>query len=47
LIDVDALRAWTRDWPAGGWTTPAVANRYRVALLNAVSAGHFILSVEG
>ena len=44
LIDVEILRTWIRQWPAGGWERPQVIARYRTALLIALSAGQFILS---
>lgn len=46
LIDVEFLRTWIRQWPAGGWERPQVIARYRSALLMALSAGHFILSTS-
>lgn len=42
VIDVDALRAWATAWPNGGWEQLSVMARYRTALLQALSAGHFM-----
>ena len=42
VIDVDALRAWEAAWPNGGWEQLSVMARYRTALLQALSAGHFM-----
>jgi asparagine synthase (glutamine-hydrolysing) len=44
FIDVGWLRAALAEWPAGGWEDRAVIVRYRIALLMALSAGHFALS---
>ena len=46
LIDVETLRTWIRQWPAGGWERPQIIARYRTALLMALSSGHFILSTS-
>lgn len=46
VIDVDLLRAWMRDFPSDGWSDVLVMARYRVALLVALSAGHFVLSAS-
>lgn len=42
VIDVDALRAWEAAWPTEGWEQLSVMARYRTALLQALSAGHFM-----
>jgi asparagine synthase (glutamine-hydrolysing) len=47
LVDVDMLRSWVGNWPDSGWEDPRVMARYRVALLVALSAGHFIISTTG
>ncbi len=31
-----------RDWPQAGWHTEATISEYRLALLRAVSTGHFL-----
>ena len=43
IVDVAALRQMHERWPAGGWDDPEVMARYRVALLVALSAGHFAI----
>lgn len=44
LIDVEALRALVRTWPAGGWDNPRTIGAYRIGLLKGLTAGHFILA---
>lgn len=44
IVDTDALRAWVAAWPRGGWEELAIMARYRIALLQALSAGHFVAS---
>jgi asparagine synthase (glutamine-hydrolysing) len=44
LIDVGLLRQLLRDWPSTGWERPDIRARYRSALLQALSAGSFILA---
>ncbi|MBV9931119.1 MAG: asparagine synthetase B [Alphaproteobacteria bacterium] len=44
IVDLDWLRAALAAWPAGGWEDRAIIVRYRIALLMALSAGHFALS---
>ena len=46
LIDTDYLRALVRDWPKGGWDSPLIITRYRIALLQALSAGAFTLAAS-
>ncbi len=41
-IDLSRLRALMRDWPQAGWHTEATISEYRLALLRAVSTGHFL-----
>jgi len=45
IVDTDVLREWVRAWPRGGWEQLAVMARYRIALLQALSAGHFVASM--
>jgi asparagine synthase (glutamine-hydrolysing) len=47
LVDVPRLRALASNWPRGGWHSPEVNTAYRIALLRAVSAGHFIRRASG
>lgn len=46
VIDVDALRAWEAAWPNSGWEQLSVMARYRTALLQALSAGHFMGTMQ-
>ena len=41
-IDVSRLRRLLENWPAGGWESPEVFAPYRLALLRAISTGHFL-----
>jgi asparagine synthase (glutamine-hydrolysing) len=45
LIDVDLLRTLVREWPQQGWQEPRTIARYRTALLQALSAGYFMMSM--
>ncbi len=45
LIDTGRLRGWVDAMPLGGWERPQVIARYRIALLTALSAGHFVASL--
>lgn len=47
VLDVEALRALLRDWPESGWEQPETIARYRIALLQGLSAGHFVLAASG
>jgi asparagine synthase (glutamine-hydrolysing) len=46
-IDLPRLRRLVEDWPAGGWERDEVSNPYRLALLRAISAGHFLRRAMG
>jgi asparagine synthase (glutamine-hydrolysing) len=43
IVDVSALWQMHDHWPTTGWDNPAIMARYRVALLVALSAGHFAI----
>ncbi|HEX8444164.1 MAG TPA: asparagine synthase-related protein [Allosphingosinicella sp.] len=43
VINIEQVRSWLREWPTGDWANPAILARYRGALPNALTAGHFIL----
>jgi asparagine synthase (glutamine-hydrolysing) len=43
LLDIPTLRRWIEHWPEAEWEDRQVMARYRGALLNALSAGHFVL----
>jgi hypothetical protein len=34
-------------WPTGGWENEAVLRNYRIALLRALSTGHFLRRASG
>ena len=46
VLDVPALRSLLRDWPTGGWERPDTIARYRIALLQGLGAGHFVLAAS-
>lgn len=46
-VDHGAMRALAGTLPEGGWHKPGVTQRYRLALLRGVSAGHFIRKAAG
>jgi asparagine synthase (glutamine-hydrolysing) len=47
VVDAPLLRRLVEDWPQGGWETPATIARYRIALLQGLAAGQFILAASG
>ncbi len=47
VIDVELLRSLIAGWPRDGWAEPQTIGRYRIALLSALSVGHFILAANG
>jgi len=46
-IDFPRLIRLTENWPADGWQTEEVIAPYRLALLRAVSTGHFLRRASG
>lgn len=46
-LDLPAMRQLIHHWPSGGWNDNRVMERYRLALLRGVSAGHFIRKASG
>ena len=46
-IDVARLEKLVENWPENGWETDAVSYSYRLALLRAVSTGHFLRRATG
>jgi asparagine synthase (glutamine-hydrolysing) len=46
LIDVAALRGLLAEWPDGGWHRPQIVARYRLSMLQALAAGHFVLAAR-
>lgn len=47
ILDIPRLRRLVRDWPSEGWERPEVYMRYRTALLNSLSVGHFLIRASG
>lgn len=47
LLDVDRMKSLVETWPPKAWSNPRVAMNYRVALLRAISNGHFLRKVSG
>lgn len=43
VIDVGKMHALLNNWPTGGWSDPVIMARYRIALIRALSVGHFIV----
>jgi asparagine synthase (glutamine-hydrolysing) len=46
-LDHAAMRRLAETMPDGGWHNPATTQKYRLALLRGVSAGHFIRKAAG
>ena len=46
-IDVPRLNRMVEEWPDRGWETKEVMEGYRLALLRAISAGHFLRRAAG
>ena len=46
-LDLPRLRKLVENWPSGGWERPEVSSPYRLALLRAISTGHFLRRVTG
>ncbi len=46
-LDTGKLERLARDWPTRGWQNVGTMQNYRLALLRAVSAGHFIRKASG
>jgi asparagine synthase (glutamine-hydrolysing) len=46
LVDFGRIHAMIDDWPTGGWGAMARVIEYRMALLRALAAAHFIAAVE-
>jgi len=47
VIDVAQVRRLRADWPREGWATPRIVGLYRIGLLNALAAGHFLIGARG
>ncbi len=46
-IDLPRLKGMLDDWPSQGWEKEAVLRKYRLAMLRAVSTGHFLRRASG
>jgi asparagine synthase (glutamine-hydrolysing) len=46
-VDHEAMRGLAEAMPASGWHDPGTTQKYRLALLRGVSAGHFIRKAAG
>jgi asparagine synthase (glutamine-hydrolysing) len=46
-LDLSRLRRLVENWPSGGWERDEVSNQYRLALLRAISSGHFLRRTTG
>jgi asparagine synthase (glutamine-hydrolysing) len=46
-LDTAKMERLVREWPAGGWTKQATIEKYRLALMRGVSAGHFVRKASG
>jgi asparagine synthase (glutamine-hydrolysing) len=46
-LDSEMMQRLVRDWPTGGWGEQKVVQKYRLALLRGVSAGHFVRKAAG
>jgi asparagine synthase (glutamine-hydrolysing) len=46
-LDLPRLRRLVQDWPAGDWHRPEISSAYRLALLRAISTGHFLRRAAG
>jgi asparagine synthase (glutamine-hydrolysing) len=47
VLDIARLRRLAAAWPQSGWHTSDVAMPYRMALLRAISTGHFLRMASG
>ena len=46
-LDQPRLRRLTENWPSSGWERDEVIMSYRLALLRAISTGHFLRKATG
>ncbi len=46
-LDIDWLQEAVASWPKDEWDRDAIRTRYRLGLLRAISAGHFMRKVRG
>lgn len=46
-LDSKKMEQLVRDWPTGGWLSQDTTQKYRLALMRGVSAGHFVRKASG
>lgn len=46
-LDIERMKQMVDNWPASGWQRDEVIERYRLALLRGISAGHFLRKASG
>ena len=46
-VDPGKMERLVREWPTNGWTKRATVQKYRLALMRGVSAGHFVRKASG
>ena len=47
VLDSPGMAKLVRDWPTGGWDEQATVDKYRLALMRGISAGHFVRKATG
>jgi len=47
IIDISRMASLVENWPAGRWGQESIVASYRLALLRAMSAGHFLRRASG
>jgi hypothetical protein len=47
MLDIERMKNLIDNFPTSGWERVDVEDRYRVALLRGVSAGHFLRKASG
>ena len=47
VLDVEKMKRLIENWPTSGWEREEIEDRYRLALLRGISAGHFLRKTTG
>jgi asparagine synthase (glutamine-hydrolysing) len=47
VLDIERMKSLVENWPSSGWERADVIERYRLALLRGISAGHFLRKTSG
>jgi asparagine synthase (glutamine-hydrolysing) len=47
VLDSDRMKRLVDDWPSSGWDKHATMDKYRLALMRGLSAGHFVRKATG